>query len=832
MAKNVYFGASFASPFEVEQAVVHGLDSQLLWGSDYPHLEGTFVYPDGRDMPSVTRLALRNTFCDVPPAETRAHGRRERDRRLQPRRRRAAARSPATIDAPTLDELATPIDAVPAEAPASPRSAPAPAAGAERGFGECSVAAACGTPRRRSVGARRSLARGSRGCCPTAPRIRSRTASSSTAVRSIGSTRATACWCHGRTNRSPSPARRMAGEGLDRPRRERLVRTRRGSRPDLLEPRTGLPSGSNRIEPVRADAGRNVLHTCCGTQFTLDRLRPDARLYATAHGIYETFLNGQRVGDSSSRRASRATRPASRPDLRRHRTPRRRRERLGRRAQRRLVPRAHRVRAGARQLRRHRRVPRPARTSATPSSPPRRSWQSSTGAIVARRPHGRTGRGPTARSRRRGTRSPSSTTTVARSRARRHRRCGAWRSCARSTVRPARCPAPGRRPRPEHQRLDPAHRPRPGRAPTLTLVHGEGLDADGDVTQDHLAGGDHVHGRHAAGRPGRHVVSAGREGDVFEPRHTTHGFQYVRIEGHPHRSPPTTSPASSCTPTSAAPAGSGAATSASTASTRSPTGASATTPATIPTDCPQRERAGWTGDWQVFVPTAAFLYDVAGFSLEVAARPRRRAAARRRRCRTSPRIRACRRRPTGGDARRASHGSAGWGDAAVIVPWELSRSTATTACSPSCGRRWCAGSTTPRTSARTNRHRPRVTARPDPAPHEAYLWDTGFHWGEWLEPGAGRRAWDRPTRATWRPPTSTTPPSLVARIGRLLGHDRRGRALRRPRRRRRCGRLAGRVPRRRRVADAGHPGQPRARPRLRPRARRACDRDRRRGSSS
>ena len=30
----------------------------------------------------------------------------------------------------------------------------------------------------------------------------------------------------------------------------------------------------------------------------------------------------------------------------------------------------------------------------------------------------------------------------------------------------------------------------------------------------------------------------------------------------------------------------------------------------IPTDCPTRERAGWTGDWQLYVPTAAFLYDV------------------------------------------------------------------------------------------------------------------------------------------------------------------------------------------------------------------------------
>jgi len=33
----------------------------------------------------------------------------------------------------------------------------------------------------------------------------------------------------------------------------------------------------------------------------------------------------------------------------------------------------------------------------------------------------------------------------------------------------------------------------------------------------------------------------------------------------------------------------------------------------IPTDCPQRdERVGWTGDIQVFAPTASFLYDVSG----------------------------------------------------------------------------------------------------------------------------------------------------------------------------------------------------------------------------
>ena len=68
--------------------------------------------PEGRDMPSVTRLALRHTFCDVPPEDDPADGRPERHRRLRPRRRRPPAVADE-IGAPTLEELATPIDAVP-----------------------------------------------------------------------------------------------------------------------------------------------------------------------------------------------------------------------------------------------------------------------------------------------------------------------------------------------------------------------------------------------------------------------------------------------------------------------------------------------------------------------------------------------------------------------------------------------------------------------------------------------------------------------------------------------------------------------------------------------
>ena len=113
MANNVFFGASFASPYEVEQAMLHGLASQLLWGSDYPHIEGTFVFSEGPEAPSVTRLALRNTFCDVPPPETERMigGNAIEVYNLDASALRDIARE---IDAPTQAELATPIDSVPA----------------------------------------------------------------------------------------------------------------------------------------------------------------------------------------------------------------------------------------------------------------------------------------------------------------------------------------------------------------------------------------------------------------------------------------------------------------------------------------------------------------------------------------------------------------------------------------------------------------------------------------------------------------------------------------------------------------------------------------------
>jgi alpha-L-rhamnosidase len=75
------------------------------------------------------------------------------------------------------------------------------------------------------------------------------------------------------------------------------------------------------------------------------------------------------------------------------------------------------------------------------------------------------------------------------------------------------------------------------------------------------------------------------------------------------------------------------------------------------------------------------------------------------------------------------------------------------------------------TTARAQRHPDRAAARPQPAPHEQYLWDGGYHWGEWLEPAAV--AGDHMTQDHGAVGTAFLHHSaaLAARIGRMLGHD-------------------------------------------------------------
>ncbi len=60
--RNCYYGASSPSPRELRDREIIGVD-HILWGSDYPHYEGTYPY---------SRLSYRHTFHDVKPEDTRA----------------------------------------------------------------------------------------------------------------------------------------------------------------------------------------------------------------------------------------------------------------------------------------------------------------------------------------------------------------------------------------------------------------------------------------------------------------------------------------------------------------------------------------------------------------------------------------------------------------------------------------------------------------------------------------------------------------------------------------------------------------------------------------
>lgn len=80
----------------------------------------------------------------------------------------------------------------------------------------------------------------------------------------------------------------------------------------------------------------------------------------------------------------------------------------------------------------------------------------------------------------------------------------------------------------------------------------------------------------------------------------------------------------------------------------------------VPTDCPQRdERLGWTGDIQVFSPTALYLHDAAGFLSSWA----RDLAAEQSEDGNVPIVIP--------DVLHAPMTAAAWGDAAVVVPWQL-----------------------------------------------------------------------------------------------------------------------------------------------------------------
>ncbi|OAE00473.1 family 78 glycoside hydrolase catalytic domain [Arthrobacter sp. OY3WO11] len=145
----------------------------------------------------------------------------------------------------------------------------------------------------------------------------------------------------------------------------------------------------------------------------------------------------------------------------------------------------------------------------------------------------------------------------------------------------------------------------------------------------------------------------------------------------------------------------------------------------LPTDCPQRdERLGWTGDIAVFAPTAAFLYDVRGFLqdwlLDLAAEQK--AADGLVPITVPDALKYCPQPPEF----PAPESSALWSEASVWVPWAL----------------WEAyGDDTVLKNQYESMttHTRRVEGLLSPTG----LWDTGFQFGDWLDPDAEPdKPWD------------------------------------------------------------------------------------------
>jgi predicted TIM-barrel fold metal-dependent hydrolase len=103
--EQVFIGASFHARFEAEDALANGYRDRVIWGSDYPHFEGTFQYdatgPNGEPM---TWAALRFHYAGlaVDAVEQFLGGNAMKAYDLDPA---ALAKVAARINAPTYEDL-------------------------------------------------------------------------------------------------------------------------------------------------------------------------------------------------------------------------------------------------------------------------------------------------------------------------------------------------------------------------------------------------------------------------------------------------------------------------------------------------------------------------------------------------------------------------------------------------------------------------------------------------------------------------------------------------------------------------------------------------------
>lgn len=159
----------------------------------------------------------------------------------------------------------------------------------------------------------------------------------------------------------------------------------------------------------------------------------------------------------------------------------------------------------------------------------------------------------------------------------------------------------------------------------------------------------------------------------------------------------------------------------------------------IPTDCPQREKAGWTGDISVYAKTAMLNENVTAFLTRWLYNLKMDQAKNgsvpmvvpfNQQYRNTAKLSGL----TSGCI--GDYGISGWGDAAVIVPWEMYQITGNKEILKAqydSMKAWC--NYILKAAAKCgNKKLPRD--------QEQYLWNTGFHYGEWLIPSTAKNGFD------------------------------------------------------------------------------------------
>ena len=291
----------------------------------------------------------------------------------------------------------------------------------------------------------------------------------------------------------------------------------------------------------------------------------------------------------------------------------------------------------------------------------------------------------------------------------------------------------------------------------ITLRHGETLDENGNFTQKNFDPGD----RNKNGGIPQKIEYICKDGvNTYKPRFCLFGFRYAQVE--------TTADLTEASFTAVA-----------VYSRMEQTGffecgnaevnrlfhnslwSMRSNFCDIPTDCPTRERAGWTGDAGAFAPTAVFLMDCYPVLRKWLGE-----------CRLAQGEDGLVRNiapinDAGGMISNLLQGSAGWGDACVLVPWalyqaygkkEILEENYDMMC------RWLGF-----VEKRAQKTRPHNLLNP----YHRYLVDEGFHFGEWCQPDVDNTEAMKKTMMFGAPEVATAyyyrSASLLSRIAEILG---------------------------------------------------------------